>query len=563
MENESIASLYEEITKNGKQSLAEFEQATVNAPKMNEELLFSLLKDNEKTAFGINHSFESIRTYEDYKRNVPVTSYDDYADYIERMIHSNETNLVTAYPVNHYLETSGTQGIAKYLPFSYRSKNIVDNITPHVLSRVSNILGKEWTNHRVLMLIIPAKSMLTEQAERSSLSTQLFLEMMGNNISQMVVSPMVCYEHASEVDSRYLNARYALMDRNMSAIMSPFMSFVLDFFRYTENNIDLLIKDIENGTIDESIQMPTPIRQMLLKDIKPDRKRAKELRKCIQDGFQGFAKRCWPNLAFVISTGGGGFKECTLKTYEYVGDTRIMILGYGASECVFSMPVEFDSYDSVLIPNIGFFEFLPYGETDYSKALMLSQVEVGKEYEVIVTNLSGLYRYKMRDAVMITGMYNNCPKVQFSHRIDQTINMFGEKTSELLLRKIANETALEENLTIVDFSVYPDASSVQMKYVFFIEFADDDLKIDVAKMQRTLDEKLRSANFLYDFFSKSGKLAPLELHVLLKESYVYYQRELLAKGKNVSQLKPVRIINDENKKNFFFNRIDNAFELSY
>lgn len=558
---ENTANLYAQITKDGKQLIENFETITRCAPEVNEKLLYSLIKDNMNTEFGLKHNFKSIDSYEEYKRNVPVSTYAEYAEYIDRMIKNKETNLVTSYPVSHYLETSGTQGEAKYLPFSDRSKAIVDDITPHVLSRITEILGASWTKERILMLIIPAKSMLTETAKRSSLSTQLFLEMMGANLSEMVVSPMVCYENASEVDSRYLNARYALTDRNMSAILSPFMSFVLDFFRYIENNYELLLHDIEHGTIDPSITLPPAIRQKLLEEIKPDKKRAEELRAIIKEGFHGFAKRCWSNLQFVLGTGGGSFLECTKITYQYIGNSvPIMILGYGASECVFSMPVEFDTYDSVLIPEIGFFEFLPLGETDYSKAMMLSALEIGKEYEVIVTTLSGLYRYKMRDAVLITGKHNNCPKIQFSHRIDQTINMFGEKTSEQLLSKVAFETASEEKASIVDFSVYADAGSDVLRYVYFIEFAEDLPTVNKTRFQEKMELKLRTYNFLYDFFVTSSKLAPLKLYILKKDSYNKYKQQLLSKGKNVSQIKPVRIINDEKKRDFFYAQVNSQFE---
>lgn len=81
---------------------------------------------------------------------------------------------------------------------------------------------------------------------------------------------------------------------------------------------------------------------------------------------------------------------------------------------------------------------------------------------------------------------------------DQTINMFGEKTSEQLLSRVAFETASEEKASIVDFSVYADAGSDLLRYVYFIEFAEDLPIINKTHFQEKMELKLRTYNFLYD-----------------------------------------------------------------
>ena len=71
-------------------------------------------------------------------------------------------------------------------------------------------------------------------------------------------------------------------------------------------------------------------------------------------------------------------------------------------------------------------EFLPTdADDDFSKIVTIDQLETGKEYEVIVTNLSGFYRYRMRDAVKIAGKYKNLPILEFIGRIDQTVSIMG------------------------------------------------------------------------------------------------------------------------------------------
>ena len=82
------------------------------------------------------------------------------------------------------------------------------------------------------------------------------------------------------------------------------------------------------------------------------------------------------------------------------------------------------------MPRSVYFEFVPVENPDYDHTLGLEDLEEGKDYEVIITSRSGFYRYKMRDAIHVTGHRGTCPTMEFLYRLDQTVNMKGEKTTE-------------------------------------------------------------------------------------------------------------------------------------
>lgn len=67
--------------------------------KANEETLLKTLKDNQNTEYDKKYGFDKIHSFEEYKARVPLTTYDDYAPYIKRMIKGKENNLITAYKV--------------------------------------------------------------------------------------------------------------------------------------------------------------------------------------------------------------------------------------------------------------------------------------------------------------------------------------------------------------------------------------------------------------------------------------------------------------------------------
>ncbi|WP_167958895.1 GH3 auxin-responsive promoter family protein [Anaerosporobacter faecicola] len=558
---ESLHDLYLQIISEGTIHKNAFDEIANNPGEYNKNLLSRILTQNKDTEFGKRYNFDSISNFEQYKKQVPITHYVDYEPDLTKMIQEGTTNLITSEPIHHFMESSGTQGKAKYLPLTDGAKEIIHTLSKQLFSRICDLIGDNWTYNKLLLLIVPAERTLSAHADRNSLSTEMFIGIFEEHIEQFVVSPMVAYEKGKLTDTQYLHAFYSLSNPDMCSIFSPFMSFILEFFHYVDAHKEDLLKAIEEGVIDPSLQLSEADYALLAEQIKPNKARADELRAIFEQYPKNWPSKVWPKLELIISTGSGSFLECTKVVRHYIGPTvNIMGLGFGASECVFSMPVTMNDNDAVLLPHTGFYEFLPLGEEDYSKTCTLEDLEVGKSYEILVTTISGLYRYQMRDAITVTGYYKNTPKILFSHRIDQTINIFGEKTSELLLRKIAYDTADSYHLSIHNFSVYPDTTNAPMRYVFFIEFTEKTLPVSKETIEQTLEENLRKANFLYAFFSDSGKLGALKLHILLKGSYVNYKQSLLQEGKNISQIKPVRIISSSKIKDFFYHHIDPHYE---
>ena len=79
-----------------------------------------LVRDNRDTEYGRRYHFDQIHSIDDFKRLVPLSDYDDYAPYIERMVEKGEKNLLTVYPIMQYAETSGSVGVPKKIPVSDR-----------------------------------------------------------------------------------------------------------------------------------------------------------------------------------------------------------------------------------------------------------------------------------------------------------------------------------------------------------------------------------------------------------------------------------------------------------
>ena len=330
----------------------------------------------------------------------------------------------------------------------------------------------------------------------------------------------------------------------------------MDFFHYIEKNWKLLVDDIEKGTINNSILLPDKDRENLIKNLKPNVNRAKELRKIFEQGFDTpFASKVWPNLKLICCAATGSFKEYAAKLQKiYTGDISFYRRGVGASEGVFSVATEFDSYSSSLIPDSVFYEFLPEDKEVVSENLVtLDRLEVGKIYKLFITNLSGFYRYDMGDAFEVKGSYNNTPTIEFLYRSDKTVSLMGEKTSEVAMLAAAQSTSSECGFNLVGSTVYPDIDN--SRYIFLIEADSFPKNFDLKKARDILEKELARANPSFGDKVQKGLLSATVLKILKQGTFNLYKENMQMKGYPASQIKPVTVISNEVQRKFFFDSV--------
>ena len=130
---------------------------------------------------------------------------------------------------------------------------------------------------------------------------------------------------------------------------------------------------------------------------------------------------------YICGGASAGFARYTDEVRSrYLGtDVAFFYRGISASEGIFTVPVSLADHSSSLIPDSLFFEFIPVDE-EGAEAVTMDKLEVGKRYELIISNHSGFYRYRMKDVILVTGFHNATPMVEFQYRIDKTVSLMGE-----------------------------------------------------------------------------------------------------------------------------------------
>ena len=471
----------------GKALEQQLEADVLHAREVQEELLFEMIEANKDTPFGRDHGFADIKTVEDFKRTVPFTNYDDYAGYIYEVMERGTRGVVTTEEIVHFNETSGTMGNPKGIPYTKRMAEILMSYSGAYTYYRSYVgAGEGLAGGRMLTLIESHYNTLKSGISFGSLSCKAIADARPY-LAATTTSPDEAVFTKPGTDTRYLYARFAIEERDIRDISSVFITGVLDLMRYVEDNWELLVRDIEQGTIDASIQMPADVRAGLEARIKPNPERAAELRAIFERGFdEPITPAMWPNLLVVRSVAGGGFAPYTQRLRRFIGnDVHILYTGYSASEGAFSVPFQLDDPSSVLLPRSVYFGFVPVDDPDYDHTLGVEDLQEGHDYEVIITSRSGFYRYKMRDAIRCVGHKGTMPTMEFLFRLDQTVNMHGEKTTELVLRKVADKVAARAGLDLVDFSVHPNVDHHPARYEYLLEFYHaDHAAIDLAELSR-------------------------------------------------------------------------------
>lgn len=165
----------------------------------------------------------------------------------------------------------------------------------------------------------------------------------------------------------------------------------------------------------------------------------------------------------------------------------------------------------MLIPWSGFYEFIPVQEGADSRPLLMDALEVGKEYELVITNLSGFYRYRLGDVIRVVGYHNECPMIVVSYRKNQMVSMYGEKVTDTALHSAVEAMAEETETAVLEYSVYANAETDPGRYTVLLE-SDREIAPDAwPGYSEILNRKLCDLHDSYRQKTEKKIMLPLEV----------------------------------------------------
>lgn len=527
-------------------TLRHFEDSCRHAVKTQKDLLARLISDNARTSFGRAHNFQSILSSADYRHAVPLSDYDSLFPYIEAAMNGSPAQLTESPPI-FFSVTSGTTGASKYIPVTKESRSSKSRTMRTFLSGLYHD-HPDVFDGRILTVVSPEIQSYTPSGIPCGSESGYTYRNMPVFLKALYSSPYEVYE-IEDYEARY----YTLMriaagqDIRMMYIINPstilLMAQVLG--KYSRSIID----DIRRGTLSADFKVHERIRDTIVKELKPDPRRADYLEHAIsQDGGVLSPDNVWPKLAAICCWRGGNVAFYIEKIAPFFrSGTSIRDIGYLASEHRSSVPFDDNDPSGPLDMNANFYEFIPaekerpFGDLETLDAHML---EPGKQYYVIISNHAGLYRYDMDDIIEVTDYYHESPCIRFVQKGKGASSYTGEKLYEGQIVEAVSHAFKTRQGRYEFIAAVGEIRGDSPTYIFLMEFdepcSDEECRAHLAELER----KLRLNNVEYAAKRESLRISPPVLRIIKKGQFEEYRKRKVEAGRPDSQFKIVRLTPD-------------------
>ena len=531
-----------------------------HADRISKKLLMKMVRQNQDTEVGKKYHFCNIHSVKDYQKTVPLTTFDDYQEYVNRMVETGEQGLITADKIVFFADTSGTISIVKKIPVSKRffTPTLFSGCILYWLIR-KEMRRRGFGSSRAWGLsLVETPSWETPGGIRHGYISSYAVGNANALLSKLSCFPEELFNPGEGVDARYIKVLFALAERDLTFMWAVFISALTDLMSFIVDHHKMLIRDIARGKIDPSVEIPADIRHRMEKKLRADPRRAKELQDAFEHPERGpIMPRIWKRMSVIVAIGSGEFFPYVEKMRAFTGpDIAFCHEFLGASEALFGTVTAVNDDRYLFVPDGSFCEFLPLdeeGEGDQNHPLTLRSLREGGHYELVLTNLSGLYRYCIKDIVRVAGFHGQSPYLQFGYRKQQMINIAGAHVTTEQIRSVIQGLEQRLGIHIADYTLYEDVECVPARIVFFLEPDKDDewLPDTVARIPQTLDMLLKTFNEDFGHLMGLDEISPSFVRVLPKGTYRRYRDEQIQKGTPVNQIKTVRVIQKPRQLEFF------------
>jgi hypothetical protein len=252
---------------------------------------------------------------------------------------------------------------------------------------------------------------------------------------------------------------------------------------------DTIIDDIRNGTISGKFDISLRIREAISRRLKPDARRADELKAMIEEGGNLSPRRFWPNLRIIECWKGGMMRLYLKELGDYFGNVPTRDMGCISTEARSSIPVNDTDPGGILAIQTNFYEFIPRRDAGKGSARTLTcgELKAGEEYFLIVTTAGGLYRYYIDDIVRVYGFFNRTPMIEFVQKGHGATSLAGEKLYESHVNEALEKVLDKHKIALAFFCAVAKAMDGP-RYDLLAEFSsgagDDDKKLQFLRSRK-------------------------------------------------------------------------------
>lgn len=461
-----------------------------NPVKTQEKVMKSLIKSAQNTVFGNDHHFKNIKSYNDFKKNIPIRDYEALKPYVSRVVDGESDILWKGKPI-YFAKTSGTTSGTKYIPLTKES------MPTHI------------------------------NAARNALL--MYIAETGN--TNFVTGKMIFLQGSPE-----LNEKNGIKVGRLSGIAAHYVpsyllknrkpSWETNCIEDWETKVDAIVNETVNENMTVISGIPSWVQMYFEKLVQKTGKKVGDL---------------FPNFT-LYPYGGVNFKPYQNKFEELIGRKVDVIELYPASEGFIAFQDSQKEEGMLLLVDNGmFYEFIPSDEffDENPTRISLKDVKVGVNYVIILNTNAGLWGYNIGDTIEFLSV--NPPRVRVTGRIKHYTSAFGEHVIGKEVEQAMNENTQQTAIRVSEFTVAPQVNPKEglPYHEWFIEF--DQAPEDLGEFAEKLDASMQQQNSYYFDLIKGKILQPLKITRIEKGGFTNYMKSI---GKLGGQNKVPRLSND-------------------
>lgn len=535
------------------------EEVTSHCDEVQKKVLSQILSRNAETEYLKRHGMNGCVDVEIFKKRIPMVTYEDIQPDIQRIANGDFSPILCSQPITEFLTSSGTSaGERKLMPTTDEEmdrRQLLYSLLMPVLNQYMPGLEK---GKGLYFLFIKAETKTPGGLVARPVLTSYYK---SKHFKNRPYDPYNVYTSPNEAvlcpdsfQSMYTQMLCGLYERHeVLRVGAVFASGLLRAIRFLQVHYADLCRDIATGSLTSKITN-SGLRACMGKIMRPDPGLAEFVNNaCEGEDWEGIIKRIWPNAKYleVIVTGAMAQYIPTLDYYS--GGLPKLCTMYASSECFFGLnlnPMCSPSEVSyTILPNMAYFEFIPLDDGSAPRLVDLADVKVGKEYELVVTTQSGLYRYRVGDVLYVTGFYNSTPQFKFIRRKNVLLSIDSDKTDESELQNaIENASALLKpfNTSVVEYTSYADTKSIPGHYVIYWELFTKDSTNGpdhevLGQCSLAIEEALNSVYRQCRVADRS--IGPLEIRVVKNGTFEELMDYAISRGASINQYKVPRCVN--------------------
>ncbi|MEM8525755.1 MAG: GH3 auxin-responsive promoter family protein [Bacteroidota bacterium] len=463
-----------------------------NAVAIQQQLMQDLVLVGEQTAFGKDHDFECIRTYEDFKQCIPIKDYEGLRPYVKR-IKKGEKNILWKGIPKYFAKTSGTTSGVKYIPITKES-------IPNHFNTARNALFNYAIETDNVSFIDGKLIFLSGSPELTETNGVLTGRLSG--ISNHMIPNWLKGNQLPSWETNCIEAWEEKVDR------------------------------IVDETIGQDLRLISGIPPWV--QMYYERLLERTGKSCVKEIFPNFS---------VFVYGGVNYEPYRASLENLVGERVDSVETYPASEGFIAFQDRQEDKGLLLNVNSGiFFEFIPINEIskEHPTRLSLAEVELGVNYVLIINSNAGLWGYNIGDTVQFVSL--NPYRIIVSGRVKHYISAFGEHVIGKEVEEAMLLTSLEFGISVTEFTVAPNVNPKEgglPYHEWFVEF--EQIPDQLTAFAKHLDQQMTEQNIYYKDLIDGGILQSLKIRPLITDSFRNYMKR---QGKLGGQNKVPRLSND-------------------